>query len=215
MVLRIDRQYVPCCHFRVRQFTDCPLPLAGRNQAGVIIAGMRAGSMPKHERREEEERQPVAKNSSHPPEGMPSRSFRQPRRWFVHPGRASTSTAGARQRGRGLSGRGRAHVGQAPSRPARDLEQGPPTLPGWLSPVIGSRCASRSCLCPVTGNALPGEDSGKAAGTPQPSLDMAKKPASPIAEAVMAALNTTSAYRDRARTDRDKIHARRKFVRRS
>ncbi len=44
---------------------------------------------------------------------------------------------------------------------------------------------------------------------------MAKEPASPIAEAGMAALNTTSGYRDRARTDREKIHARRKFVRRS
>lgn len=170
MVLRIDRQYVPCCHFRVRQFTECPLPPAGRKQADVLIAGMRAGSMPKHERREEEERQPVAKNSWHPPEGMPSRSFRQPRRRFVHPGRASPSTAGARQRGRRLSERGRAHVGQAPSRPARDLEQGPPTLPGWLSPGIGSRCAFCSCLSPVTGNTLPGEDSGRAAGTPPPSL---------------------------------------------
>lgn len=44
---------------------------------------------------------------------------------------------------------------------------------------------------------------------------MAKEPASPIAEAGMAALNTTSGYRDRARTDREKIHACREFVRRS
>ncbi|MBN8463720.1 MAG: hypothetical protein J0M01_13055, partial [Dechloromonas sp.] len=60
MILRIDRQYVPCFHFLVRQFTERPLPVAGRKQAGVSIARMRTGSRPKRERRGETGRQPVA-----------------------------------------------------------------------------------------------------------------------------------------------------------
>jgi len=103
MVLRIDRQYVPCFHFRVRQFTERPLPLAGRRQAGVIITEMRTGSRRRRERRAEKERQFAAKNLRHPPEGMPMKDLGQPHRWFVHLWDSSISTAVVQRRGRRLS----------------------------------------------------------------------------------------------------------------
>ena len=147
-VSRINRQYMPCFHFRVRLITQCPFSpgkpafrksgnlrhkgqpgLARWGYACVINAEICTGSGPQRERHQEERQCLDSKNLRHPPEGMSSKDLAQARWWFVHLRHSSISTAVAPQRGRRLSESGKAPVGKVPSFPTHDCEQGPTTVP--------------------------------------------------------------------------------------